>query len=417
MSVYDQGALLKENKALKKANREIAKDRRALEAQIAFKDSENQRLGHALAGERSLWKSRDGGWDADKGPALHRLEVLDDIIRDGDKLRPATLADCNKFRYMLERAERFLTHSGQMPLFRDDAGRISDPGNRCKLYLRHALLMALIHKKDNPTQEVLAAFFGIDQTTVSRYLQVMDRMLAEILPTADKISEEIAGAKTKEEFKRIVPGPDGDIFIDGTHCHVQRPSKKTLRRMTYSGKKKKFTNNTNVYTNRDGVVIGISKCTVGSVGDITLLKERPMPFGRWEEAVHEADRPEGDRNCLYCDRGYQGIATHLPGTVPMIPYKKTRKTPLTREQRRHNSRINSTRVLVEHSICRLKRYSRITDPYDGTAAQFNREFNVITGLANLNLLWDHVRKGPPPPGQWRTSVDWDRASSRAPVRQ
>ena len=345
------------------------------------------------------------------------MEVPDDIIRDGDKLRPATLADRDKFRYMLERAERFLAHSGQMPPFRDDAGRISDPGNRCKLYLRHALLMALIHKKDNPTQEVLAAFFGIDQTTVSRYLPVMDRMLAEILPTADKISEEIAGAKTKEEFKRIVPGPDGgDIFIDGTHCPVQRPSEKTLRRMAYSGKKKRFTNNTNVYTNRDGVVIGISKCTVGSVGDITLLKERPMPFGRWEEAMHEADRPEGDRNRLHCDRGYQGIATHLPGTVPMIPHKKTRTTPLTREQKRHNSRINSTRVLVEHSIGRLKRYARLTDPYDGTAAQFNREFNVITGLANLNLLWDHVRKGPPPPGQWRTSVDWDRASSRVPVR-
>ena len=115
-----------------------------------------------------------------------------------------------------------------------------------------------------------------------------------MLPTAAKISEEIAGAKTKEEFKRIVPGPDGGgIFIDGTHCPVQRPSEKTLRRMAYSGKKKKFTNNTNVYTNRDGVVIGISKCTVGSVGDITLLKERPMPFGRWEEAMHEADRPEG----------------------------------------------------------------------------------------------------------------------------
>ena len=274
MSGYDQDVLVKENKALKKA-------RRALEAQITFKESENQRLKYALAGELSLWKSRDDGWDAGKGIALHRLEVFDDIIRDGDKLRPATLADCSKFRYMLERAERFLAHSGQMPLFRDDAGRASDPGNRCKLYLRHALLMALIHKKDNLTQGALAAIFGIDQTTVSRYLQVMDRMLAEILPTAAKISEEIAGAKTKEEFKRIVPGPDGgDIFIDGTHCPVQRPSKKTLRRMAYSGKKKRFTNNTNVYTNRDGVVIGISKCTVGSVGDITLLKERPMPFGR-----------------------------------------------------------------------------------------------------------------------------------------
>ena len=99
--------------------------------------------------------------------------------------------------------------------------------------------MALVHKKDNPTQGVLAAFFGIDQTTVSRYLQVMDRMLAETLPTAAKISEEIAGAATQEEFKRIVPGQGGgDIFLDGTHCPVQRPSEKTLRRMKYSGKKR-----------------------------------------------------------------------------------------------------------------------------------------------------------------------------------
>ena len=37
---------------------------------------------------------------------------------------------------------------------------------------------------------------------------------------------------TREEFKRIVPEPDGgDILIDGTHCPVQRPSEKTLRRM------------------------------------------------------------------------------------------------------------------------------------------------------------------------------------------
>ena len=31
--------------------------------------------------------------------------------------------------------------SGGMPLFRDDESRTSDPGNRCKLRFRHALLM------------------------------------------------------------------------------------------------------------------------------------------------------------------------------------------------------------------------------------------------------------------------------------
>ena len=51
-----------------------------------------------------------------------------------------------------------------------------------------------------------------------------------------------------------------------------------------------------------------------------------------------------------------------------------------------------------HTIGRLKRYARLTDPYDGNAAGFNREFNVITGLVNLNLLWDCMEKGPPPAG-------------------
>ena len=381
------------------------------------KDKKLEQKDRELGLERGLWKSRNDGWNPGKGPALHLLEVLDGIIRDGDKLRHVTLADGEQFRYMLERAKVFLTHSGQMPLFRDNASRVSDPGNRCKLYLRHALLLALIRKKDNPAQGVLAAFFGIDQTTVSRYIPVMDAMLAGILPTADNISEEVAAAPTREDFKKIVPGSDGgEIFIDGTHCPIQRPSVKSVRRMKYSGKKKKFTNNTNVYTNRDGVVIGISKSTVGSVGDITLLKERPMPFGKWEEAMHDPDLPESDRCHPFVDRGYQGIADHLPGTTPEIPYKKTRDTPLTPEQKKHNHRINSTRVLVEHTIGRLKRYARLADPYDGNAAGFNREFNVIIGLVNLNLLWDCMEKGPPPPGQWKTSVDWDRACSEAPVK-
>ena len=71
--------------------------------------------------------------------------------------------------------------------------------------------------------------------------------------------------------------------------------------------------------------------------------------------------------------------------------------------------VNSTRVRVEHSIGRLKRYARLADPYDGTISQFNYEFNVITGLVNLRLLWDKIDKGPPSPGRWGTSIDWNGA--------
>ena len=81
---------------------------------------------------------------------LHRIEVFDGIISDESSLHSATLCSREEFRYILERAGACAIASGDMPLFRDDESRMSDPGNRCKLRFRHALLMSLIRKKDNP---------------------------------------------------------------------------------------------------------------------------------------------------------------------------------------------------------------------------------------------------------------------------
>ena len=47
----------------------------------------------------------------------------------------------------------------------------------------------------------------------------------------------------------------------------------------------------------------------------------------------------------------------------MIPHKRSKNHRiLTAEQKEHNHLINSTRVRVEHSIGRLKRYARLADP-------------------------------------------------------
>ena len=160
-----------------------------------------------LSLERHLWSSRESSWDPSNATNLHRIEVFDGVISGESSLHSATLCSRKEFRYILERTEACAIASGDMPLFRDDESRASDPGNRCKLRFRHALLMSLIRKKDNPTQGTLQAIFGVDQTSVCRYLKVMDRILASVLPTAKNVSKEIAACETKEEFKRIVSIP------------------------------------------------------------------------------------------------------------------------------------------------------------------------------------------------------------------
>ena len=76
----------------------------------------------------------------------------------------------------------------------------------------------------------------------------------------------------------------------------------------------------------------------------------------------------------------------------MQPHKKPRGGKLTKKQKAQNRRISSKRVTVEHAIGRIKQYKRMRDPHDGTAEEFDREFQVTAGLANFRLLWDKRNK-------------------------
>ena len=136
---------------IKKLKKTLAqKDRK-----LSQKDKELVRKDRELDIERRLWKNRAADWDSGDSTDLHRIEVFDGIISDESSLYSATLKTKKKFQYILEHAGVYVAASDKMRLFRDDKSRTSDPGNRCKLPLRHAILMALVHKKDNPTQGVL----------------------------------------------------------------------------------------------------------------------------------------------------------------------------------------------------------------------------------------------------------------------
>ena len=130
--------------------RKLQQENKNLKKILKQKDKKLEQKDEEINLERRLWNSRESGWDPSTGADLHRIEVLDGVISDESSLHSATLCSREEFRYILERAGACAIASGDMPLFRDDESRTSDPGNRCKLRLRHALLMSLIHKKDNP---------------------------------------------------------------------------------------------------------------------------------------------------------------------------------------------------------------------------------------------------------------------------
>ena len=86
---------------------------------------------------------------------------------------------------------------------------------------------------------------------------------------------------------------------------------------------------------------------------------------------------------LACDTGYQGIQKFHANCLK--PAKATKKHPLTKEQKRGNAAINSTRVVVEHAIRRLKVFRILGERYRNRRKRFGLRLNLIAAITNLEL--------------------------------
>ena len=342
--------------------------------------------------EESLWKTREGRENRHGNPgSAFRREALREILDDPDDIHSMTGSTAEEFGWILARlTEYLLDHEDKMRLVRiKGSGRGSDPGNRCALDPEYALLLSLTHKKHNPTQESLAATFGIDQSSVSRYLDDIDIALDAALPTGNNVGEGIVDGTIDAE-KAV---PEGVALLDGCETPTQRPSEPKAKKAAYSGKKKRHTRNTLFATTLAGIIIYMSRPRPGRAHDMRILKKEKNRINRLLRAMLVRLR-------IYADKGFTGMGRHVEADA-MVPRKRSKHRPLTEADRARNRMINEIRIVIEHVFACLKKYARLADPYNSDDARFARELSVITGLANLHAMWPklrrRVRRGEPPP--------------------
>jgi DDE superfamily endonuclease len=68
-----------------------------------------------------------------------------------------------------------------------------------------------------------------------------------------------------------------------------------------------------------------------------------------------------------------------------LPKKKSKKNPLTKEDKQNNKKLASDRVANENVIGMLKRFRIIADKYRNRRKRFGLRFNLIAGLYNWEL--------------------------------
>lgn len=68
-----------------------------------------------------------------------------------------------------------------------------------------------------------------------------------------------------------------------------------------------------------------------------------------------------------------------------MPQKRSKKKPLTVDDKARNQELSSQRVLNEHVIGKIKRFKILADKYRNRRRRFGLRFNLIAGIYNYEL--------------------------------
>ena len=83
------------------------------------------------------------------------------------------------------------------------------------------------------------------------------------------------------------------------------------------------------------------------------------------------------------DSGYLGIEKiHAKSEIPI---KSSKKKPLTKEDKKKNRQLSSSRVAIENIIREVKIFRIIAERYRNRRKRFCLRFNLIAAIYNQNL--------------------------------
>ena len=145
--------------------------------------------------------------------------------------------------------------------------------------------------------------------------------------------------------------------------------------MFYSGKQKRHTVKMQLMVNNPSIIIHKLGDKKGDRHDYDIYKEdHPiMP----KEVVN-----------VY-DLGYLGIEKDYPKQTSSIPNRKKRNLELSQEETEYNKNHYQKRIIIEHTICRLKKYRILSDIFRNKLRKYNQISDIVSGLVNYRIMNHH----------------------------
>lgn len=235
-------------------------------------------------------------------------------------------------------------------------------GPRPKLSLENQLLLVLSYWRNYGTFLETGTKFGVSETVAWKICRWIEDNLKNEKTLHLPGRRSLLSGKEKYEV----------VAFDVTECPIERPKKKNWGRRKnqqkyfYSGKKKRHTIKQQIVVDTRTQKI-ISTCqSNGKTHDFKIYKKS-------KNYVHPETK-------IHADSGYQGIQKIHSNSE--LPKKRSKKNPLTKEDKENNRRISSDRVIVENIFAFIKKFKILSQRYRNRRKRFGLRFNLICAIFN-----------------------------------
>jgi hypothetical protein len=240
------------------------------------------------------------------------------------------------------------------------------------------ILLTVVWLRLYPTYEVLGYLFGVSDTTalraVGRVLPLLEQAGVDTMRLPDP------GRGHRRTLEALLQDtPQLAVVIDTFEQRVQRPRDRTEADTLYSGKKKMHTLKSQVAVDEtSGRLCDVAESARGPTADLTLLEESQL-----------LDRlPEGVGGLG--DLGYVGIGRLHPRGLGACPRRKPRGQPRPPEDVAYNTAFSRRRIVVEHTIRRVRCYAAVSVPDRHHRQHHTARVRAIGGLVNRQIEERHL---------------------------
>ena len=258
----------------------------------------------------------------------------------------------------------------QQRLKRPTRRRAIGGGRHDELCWTNQILLTVIWLRIYPTNEVLAYLMGVSDSTVAR-------VLARILPLLEAAGKDTMrlpdpGRKRRKQLDELLrETPALAVVIDTFEQRVQRCKDQDAADAHYSGKKKQHTLKSQVAVDEEtGQIVDVADSVPGPTADITLLEQSEL-LKRLPSGVGGIG-----------DLAYVGIDKLHPKGLGASPRRKPRGKDRPPEDIAYNRAFSRRRIVVEHSIGRMRRYQALSQTDRNHRQHHSARVRAVAGLVN-----------------------------------